>query len=125
MATAEQCEQALRTLADRVASSGGSAASRAGEQRLACNLTDLDTAFFVALRDGGLHDIAPFAAGTPLPSRGADDGHGGRLSATLTMTSDDLIGMVDGTLGLVGAWTSGRVRIDASVLDLMRIRGFF
>jgi putative sterol carrier protein len=43
----------------------------------------------------------------------------------MTMTSDDLLDLVAGRLPMASAWATGRVRIDASVLDLLRLRSVF
>jgi putative sterol carrier protein len=41
------------------------------------------------------------------------------------MTSDDLLKLVDGELNMASAWASGRVKIDASVFDLLKLRSVF
>jgi hypothetical protein len=41
------------------------------------------------------------------------------------MSSDDLIKLVDQRLNLASAWTSGRVKIDARVFDLIKLRSVF
>ncbi len=38
------------------------------------------------------------------------------------MNSDDLLALTDGTLGLPAAWASGRVKLEAGILDLMKLR---
>jgi len=40
----------------------------------------------------------------------------------LTTTSDDLLALTDGSLPVMRAWTSGRLRIDASIVDLLKLR---
>jgi hypothetical protein len=40
----------------------------------------------------------------------------------LTVDSDDLLALCQGELPFATAWARGRVRIDASVLDLLRLR---
>jgi hypothetical protein len=40
----------------------------------------------------------------------------------LSVTSDDLLALCEGELAFGSAWTRGRVRIDASVMDLLRLR---
>ena len=40
----------------------------------------------------------------------------------LVMTSDDLVAMTNGELKFAHAWATGRVRLDASIRDLLRLR---
>jgi putative sterol carrier protein len=40
----------------------------------------------------------------------------------LTVDSDDLLALCHGEMPFAAAWARGRVRIDASVLDLLRLR---
>ena len=111
VATAEQCEQALHTLAGRMASSDN-AKRRAGFDRsLACTLRDLGLSFGGALKDGELIDIRPVE--TPA------------ADIRLELTSDDLVALVDGHLHLAAAWATGRIKVHASVRDLLRLRTMF
>ena len=41
------------------------------------------------------------------------------------MTSDDLVAMVDGRLKVPSAWASGRIKIGARKMDLLRLRSIF
>jgi putative sterol carrier protein len=112
MASVEECEQALQRLAGRLQRADGATKGRIETRSVACRLTDLSVAFAGTLRDGGLHDIAR-AAESP------------NAQITLTMTSDDLLALSDGSLSLSSAWAGGRVRIDAGILDLIRLRSYF
>ena len=40
----------------------------------------------------------------------------------LTMTSDDLVALTDGRLHFGKAWASGRVKLEAGLRDLLRLR---
>jgi len=60
------------------------------------------------LRDGSLQDITR-------------DGQG-RAQIRLTVDSDDLIAITEGELNFAAAWATGRLRIDANPLDLIRLR---
>jgi putative sterol carrier protein len=112
MATVAQCEEAFAALAARLAQSGPSARQQADFDRsLSCTLRDLDVIFGAQLRDGQLLDIQQVASAT--------------AQVRLTMSSDDLLAMVAGKLNLPAAWASGRVKIDASLLDIMRLRTVF
>lgn len=112
MASIEECEQAFRDLAAQLGSADGSARKKAAIDRtISCTLRDLGVVFSGRLTNGELLDI-----------RRTSDG---KAQVRMTMTSDDLLRLVGGELHLVSAWAGGRVKIDASVLDLVRLRSVF
>jgi predicted lipid carrier protein YhbT len=111
VATPNECEQALHTLAERLAAADDGHRRNAVDRTLSCTLPDLGLAFTGRLADGQLVDIAQ--------SESAD------AQIALTLTSDDLVALVDGRLKMSSAWASGRVKIDAGVRDLMRLRSLF
>ena len=41
------------------------------------------------------------------------------------MTSDDLLKLTSGELSFAHAWASGRLRVDANVFDLLKLRSIF
>jgi hypothetical protein len=109
MATVEESAAALHTLAGRM--TGMDANTRAKtmlDRSVTCHLRDLGVTFGARLRDGTLQDI-----------RQVDSADG---QIRLTMTSDDLVEMVDGNLSFGKAWASGRVKVHASVFDLIKLR---
>jgi len=106
MATVEECRTALQALASRMT---GDPSGRLDFNRtLACRVTDLEVAFHGRLASGRIVDLA--------------DGDDPAAKLRLTASSDDLIALVDGRLNAASAWASGRIRIDASIMDLMRLR---
>ena len=110
MATVEECEAAMHKLADRLKSpDGAEARGKLIERSISCNLRDLDVTFGGQLRGGEIVDIRRI----PEPD--------GQLK--LTTTSDDLVALVDGQLNFATAWASGRLKVDASVFDLIKLRG--
>ena len=112
MATAEECEQALHTLAQRMDEhSARDARSTAFERTLSCTLRDLRITFAGRLTDGHLREI-----------RRSDGAHG---QIRLEMTSDDLVRLVDGELNLGSAWATGRVKVHAGVRDMIKLRSIF
>ena len=112
MATLEECEQALHVLADRLAATDPATRRKNSLDRsLCCTLRDLGVSFGGQIKNGLLIDIVQI----PKPE--------GQVK--LSMTSDDLVSLVAGTLNLVGAWTAGRVKIDARVFDLIKLRSIF
>jgi len=109
VADRQQCEAALRGLAarlDQVAAREGRS-PRAPDRTLMCRLPDLGASYTAELRDGCLRDIAEGAH----PSQ-----------ITFTLTSDDLMAITEGRLSVTSAWASGRLRVEASVRDLLRVR---
>src|SRR5215468_5783262 len=87
MATVEECERALHELAGKLA--GGSGADVRGkmeDRSLSCELRDLKLTYGGHLRDGRLEDIRPV--------------NDGRAQIRLSMTSDDLLALTQGTLNL-------------------------
>jgi alkyl sulfatase BDS1-like metallo-beta-lactamase superfamily hydrolase len=111
VATLEQCEQALHALAARLAESAASRKRLDFDRTLSCTIRDLDAIFTGHLKDGQLVDIARAATGD--------------AQVRLILGSDDLVALVDGRLKMAAAWATGRVRVQASVRDLYRLRTLF
>jgi predicted lipid carrier protein YhbT len=109
MATVEECRAALRGLAARLQADAAETKSKLDFDRtLACRVTDLNVAFHGRLSNGEIVDLA--------------DGDDPRAKLRLTASSDDLVALVNGKLNVASAWASGRVKIDASFLDLIKLR---
>jgi hypothetical protein len=112
MATLNECESALATLAARLAAADPATRRKSSLDRsLALTLRDLKVTFAGQIKDGLLTGITQ------------SSGPSGQVK--LNMTSDDLVALVAGKLNLVAAWTSGRVKIDARVFDLIKLRAIF
>lgn len=109
MATVEECEAAMHKLADRLRSpDGADARGKMIDRSISCHVRDLDVTFGGHLRGGEIVDIHR----TPTPD--------GRIK--LTTTSDDLVALVAGELNFAKAWAAGRLKIDASMMDLLKLR---
>jgi putative sterol carrier protein len=109
MATVEECRQALERLAEQLAGVGGdSHPAPSIDRTLGCHLTDLGVDFRGRLRNGTITDIE----NQPDP----------RAKIKLTTTSDDLVALTSGQLSFTSAWASGRLKVDASMLDLFKLR---
>ncbi|MDH6144193.1 MULTISPECIES: SCP2 sterol-binding domain-containing protein [Kitasatospora] len=112
MADVEECRVALEQFSRNLATADGKVRSAAAVDRsLSCRLTDLELTFTGILRDGRIQDVTQ-ALGTP--DRPA--------AIRLTMTSDDLVALVNGQLNFAKAWASGRVKLEAGLRDLLRLR---
>ncbi|MEV6929898.1 SCP2 sterol-binding domain-containing protein [Dactylosporangium sp. NPDC051485] len=109
MATVEDCRAALQKMAERLAANAAEAREKLDfERSLAFRITDLDVAFHGQLKDGQI--------------TGLTDGDDPRAKIKLTTSSDDLVELVNGRLNVMSAWTSGRIKIDAGMLDLLKLR---
>ena len=109
MASLEQCVSALEdvmgTLAAQPAASGL-------DRSLSCRLTDLGQVVRGRLVHGRVHGL-----------RAEPDEAGGlKADIRFTMTSDDLVAITEGRLAFGPAWASGRVRMEAGLRDMLRLR---
>lgn len=112
MANVEECREALEKLSRNMSESTGNVRKAASLDRsLSCRITDLDLTFTGRLRDGRIQDVVT----TPGPPAS-------KAEIRLTMSSDDLVAMVDGRLNFAAAWAGGRVRLEAGFRDLLRLR---
>ena len=109
MATVEQCEAALRDVIARLHDVDLDTRRRhAFDRTIACRVPDLGVEFSGRLEDGSLRDLRRE------PARDAQ--------IRLQVASDDLVALTTGSLGLAAAWASGRLQINASLLDLLRLK---
>ncbi|GAA3021959.1 hypothetical protein GCM10020229_36620 [Kitasatospora albolonga] len=112
MASTEECRTALEQLSRNLTGADGDVRQAAALDRsLSCRLTDLDVTFTGRLRGGEIADL------TEHPGPPAT-----KAEIRLTMTSDDLVAMVGGSLKFASAWASGRVKLEAGFRDLLRLR---
>jgi hypothetical protein len=112
VATLEQCRAAVEELARRLATLDHDARRQhARDRTVSCRLPDLDVTFHGRLHDGQLIDITISSERTQPPA-----------NLRLRTSSDDLLALVDGSLSVPEAWVSGRLKIDASLRDLLRLR---
>ncbi|MEU2434127.1 MULTISPECIES: SCP2 sterol-binding domain-containing protein [unclassified Streptomyces] len=112
MATTEECRSALDRLSDNLAKANGEVRSAAVLDRsLSCHIKDLDITFTGRLAAGRI-EVMDTHDGPP----------GQKAEIRLAMTGDDLVSMVDGELNFARAWASGRVRLEAGLRDLLRLR---
>ncbi len=79
------------------------------DRTLQLTLLDLDVSFRGRLHDGELIDIE-------------ESEETSKPNVRLVMSSDDLIALTNGDLNFAHAWATGRIRLDASLRDLLRLR---
>lgn len=78
------------------------------ERTVSCRLSDLDVVFVGRLCDDGLLDVH---------TEQAD-----RAQVRLACSSDDLIALAEGRLAAPTALATGRLRVQAGPLDLLKLR---
>jgi hypothetical protein len=109
LATVEECRAALRSLAGRLGGEATQARKTAALTRtVSAAITDLGVTFVGQLRDGRIEDVTTDSTAN--------------AQIRLRLTSEDLLALADGTLSFPAAWAAGRVKIDASIVDLMKLR---
>lgn len=106
MATIEECAAALEKFAAKLG--GMDESNKALVRTVSLRVPDLDTTFHGTLRHGVLDDV------TTEPRD--------RAQIRLTIGSDDLVALVDGHLNFASAWARGRVKLEASFGDLLKLR---
>jgi SCP-2 sterol transfer family len=108
----DQVEDKLRELIARLdASENGARAlgdSLPDSRVLALHVSDLDAHYWTELAEGRMGQFHP---GPPE-----------RPDIRITATSGDLVDLIDGRGSLFSAYLAGRIRIDASFGDLLRLR---
>ncbi|MFV0534537.1 MAG: SCP2 sterol-binding domain-containing protein [Cumulibacter sp.] len=105
MATLQECRAALTELTKDIAESG---TELDFDRSLTANITDLGVILKGRIENGGFTDIEEAA------DPAAD--------LKLTLSSDDLVQMCSGELNAMKAMATGRLKIQASMGDLMKLR---
>jgi putative sterol carrier protein len=111
MASVDECRQALDRLAARLADREPARRKSGFNRSLGCRVRDLEVDFRGRFADGLLTDV--------------EEGSNPRAQIRLTLASDDLVKLVDGQLKVASAWATGRMRVDASVRDILRLKSLF
>jgi hypothetical protein len=109
VATMEQCMKALQGILGDLAANP---AAQGLDRSVSCRLTDLHEVVLGRLGSGAVRDLHVLPHGPAVP----------KADIRLTMTSDDLVALTDGRLAFGPAWASGRVKLEAGLRDLLRLR---
>ncbi|RBY97403.1 sterol-binding protein [Blastococcus sp. TF02-8] len=109
MATMDQCMTALTGILGDLAANPAAAGL---DRSLSCRITDLEQVVLGRLGSGAVRDLRTVPDGPQVP----------KADIRLTMTSDDLVALTDGSLGFGSAWAAGRVKLEAGLRDLLRLR---
>ncbi|MFI9614049.1 SCP2 sterol-binding domain-containing protein [Streptomyces sp. NPDC052023] len=112
MATIEECRAALEQLSDNMQDAEGDVrAAAALDRSVSCHITDLDVTFAGRLQDGRIK-VRETLQGPPRE----------KAELRLALAGGDLVALVDGELHFAKAWASGRVKLEAGLRDLFRLR---
>lgn len=110
MATVTEVEATIATLVTRLAVINQSNRTSLPSVRLIeATCPDLDATWHALWHDQELGQVV----------RGSADR---RPDIRVKVDSDDLLALADGSLPFRRAWQAGRVRLDASVTDMLRLR---
>jgi hypothetical protein len=111
MATAEECRLALESLTARIAEMDpADRQAHLVERVISCKIPDLGVTFVTKLGPDGASPVRE-ANGSEPPAQ-----------VRFTAKSDDLVAIA-GDPGSIGrAWLSGRLKVEASIWDILRLR---
>jgi hypothetical protein len=118
VATKDECAAALDRLAVKLGGLGdGDRAKHSLERTVNCRIPDLALTFHGTLKDARILDVTRHEDGSGV---GAPD-----AQIRLSIPSDDLLALVDGGLNFTSALAAGRIKINASFGDLLKLRKIF
>jgi putative sterol carrier protein len=110
MATAEECRTALQKLAGRLSElSSDEREQYFGNRTISVTVPDLNVTYVTVL-GGGSDPVRDAAPGDP------------PADIRMTAKSDEVIALAEQPMNIARAWMSGRVKIEASMKDLFRLR---
>ena len=111
MATAEECRQALESLTGRIQEMDP--ADRAAylvDRDISCKVSDLGVTFVTHLGPDGASPVTI--------ANGADP----QVQVKFTTKSDDLLALAADPASIGKAWITGRLKVEASIFDILRLR---
>jgi hypothetical protein len=110
MASAEECRTALQKLAGRLSElSPADRDQYFGNRRISVTIPDLAVTYVTVL-GGGDDPVRELEPGEP------------PADIRMTANSDQVISLAEQPMNIARAWMSGKVKIEASVKDLFRLR---
>jgi hypothetical protein len=108
--TAQECQEALQKLAGRLSElSEAERREYFGDRSMSVTVSDLGVTFLTMLGGGNdpVHEAGP---GDP------------QADIRLTTDSDQVIALTEQPMNIARAWMARKVKIDASMKDLIRLR---
>jgi hypothetical protein len=111
MASAEECREALQTLTGRLAEMNpNDRASYFGKRSMSCYVTDLGVMFLTRFTDHGADPVKEVGPDEP------------PADIRLTANSDDVLSLAATPANIARMWIAGRVKVHASMRDLLALR---
>ena len=111
MATAEECRQALEDLTGRIAEMDeADRQAHLVDRVISCKISDLGVTFVTRIGPDGATPVRE-ANGSEAPAQ-----------VRFTAKSDDLIAIAADPASIARAWLSGRLKVEASIWDILRLR---
>lgn len=108
MASEAECEKAVRQLVDLLAQVDPELRSKyVLERTVSCRVTDIGVTWSARVTVEGVADL-----------RDDDDT---KAQVRLSVGSDDLLALIDGRLSVGSAFATGKLRVQASPFDLLRL----
>jgi hypothetical protein len=113
VATAEQCRQALEDLTSRISElDQADREAHLVDRDVSCHVTDLGVTFLTRLGPHGAGPVSE-ANGSHPPAQ-----------VRFTTSSDELVALAADPGRFPRAWLTGRLKVEASIFDLLRLRKF-
>ena len=113
MAEAEAVRDAIARLTSMVDDVDDATRRKIPDSTVSVLVPDVDLAFTCRFDGGHVHDVQEVDPAA-LPA----------ATLRVTSSSDTLIDVVDGELHFGRAWATGKLRVDAKVRDLLKLRSF-
>jgi hypothetical protein len=111
MATAEDCRKALESLTGRLSEMDpADRATHLVDRAISCTVSDLGIIFRTRLGPDGAGPVTE-ADGSEVPAQ-----------VKFSMKSDDLLALAEAPESFARFWLTGRLKIEASIFDLLRVR---
>lgn len=111
MATKEECRAALEKLTARIADLDPEhRAAHLADRALSCEVPDLGVTFITHLTPEGASPVTEV------------NGSGAQAQVRFKAKSGDLLAVAADPGSFARAWLTGRVKVEASVFDLLRLR---
>jgi predicted lipid carrier protein YhbT len=111
MASAEECREALQGLTDRLGEMDPQARSSYFSNRsFSCHVTDLGITFVTRITDHGAEPVKETTVDVP------------PADIRLTANSDDVVALSATPANIARMWIAGRVKVNASMRDLLALR---
>jgi predicted lipid carrier protein YhbT len=111
MATADECRAALESLIARLSQLDASdREAHLADRTLSCRVTDLGLTFVTKLSPDGASVITEAVDGTA------------RAQVRFTASSGDVVAIAADPGSFARAWLAGRLKVEGSLFDLLRLR---